>query len=867
MTSSFLVSPDIRDPMILGLTWIEEQAVIYSHPQNLIYAGKNTDRIIIHLINGITPAEPVTLDLGMVKTDFPQEAETRLLDLLQKHSSSFYREGHPTQTSSFCHRIELTSSRPVRKRPYKYPPEKKKIIQSEIESMLKLGIIEPCQSPYSSPIVLVKKKSGEPRLCIDFRNLNAITKEVTQNLPHIHQVVKEFGDSTVFTTLDLKNGYWQVPLHPDSRDYTAFSDTEGVNYRFKVMPFGLKNATGTFQTLMSRTVLHGLINECCRVYLDDIIIYSKNREEHLGHLDLVLERLSLHGLTCALKKCSFGRNQVQYLGHTITPGRNETQSNHIEAIQSAPTPTSRKDLQRFLGVCGWVREYVPHYSEITAPLTNLLRKESRRWRWNDEANEAFLNLKKIFAQPLSLSHPDPDKTFILQTHSSDIGMSAVLYQQTDDGQKATVSFASAKFSPTELRYEKGERDCLAVIWSLKHYKEFLSTHPFILRTDSRALSWLKQFKDTKSKLGRWACLLEEYSYTLEHEIPKNMMFAHALAKQPNLERDEEGDDEIEDRMVFPDEQQTASERIYLANISSPNLFLEVGLEQQNDKAISEVASRWKMINAKERRSREQMEFLKRFKLDASGLWKLVDNRWLMVVPENLYEKILFEYHDSGISGHPGGDETLRSIQNHFTWEGIREDVRDYVKTCVLCTHCKASRPFGKGLNKPRQPQQVWETVAVDLMGPYPKSPRGKQFLLVLTDLFSRWTEAFPLSKATTKKITSIIESEVFSRFGYPNHLLTDNGPQFKGKEWSNFCTRWCIIHWTTPIYHPQANPTERRNQEIKKSLRLRLFVEDHKNWDADISQILYNLRNRRNTVIGKTPSEMIFTSPPKRPGE
>ena len=259
--------------------------------------------------------------------------------------------------------------------------------------MLHQQVIEPCMSPYCSPIVLTKRKNGEPRFCIDFRGLNAITEDVTQALPLIPDVIKEFGDSVVFTTLDLKNGYWQVPLDPDSRNYTAFAAPDGGTYRFKVMPFGLKTATNTFQTLMAQIVLQGLLNECCLVYLDDVIIFSKNWKKHLHHLSLVLERLTIHGLACSLDKCCFVKREVQYLGHLVSANKNSTQDSQIKAIQEASSPSSKRELQRFLGICGWVREYVAGYSEITAPLTNLLRKHTGKWRWTAEAEEAFPRLK------------------------------------------------------------------------------------------------------------------------------------------------------------------------------------------------------------------------------------------------------------------------------------------------------------------------------------------------------------------------------------------------------------------------------------------------------------------------------------------
>ena len=206
MTSSFLVSNAMRDPMILGIPWSEDQEAIYNHPLRCIYAGKSK-RLLIYLIDQQSSGISGNLDLSQLETDLPSEFRPPFEQLLQRHHRAFYKEGHLTQTRSISHKINLTTTKPVRKKPYSYSQDKKKVIQDQIKDMLHQQVIEPCMSPYCSPIVLTKRKNGEPRFCIDFRGLNAITRDVTQALPLIPDVIKEFGDSVVFTTLDLKNGY------------------------------------------------------------------------------------------------------------------------------------------------------------------------------------------------------------------------------------------------------------------------------------------------------------------------------------------------------------------------------------------------------------------------------------------------------------------------------------------------------------------------------------------------------------------------------------------------------------------------------------------------------------------------------------
>ena len=266
--------------------------------------------------------------------------------------------------------------------------------------MLIDGIIEPSNSPYCSPVVIVTRKNGKPRFCVDYRRLNAITIDTSQELPHIQDTLKDLGNARVFSTIDLRNGYWQVRMEEQSKKYTAFTLPQGGTYQFKVMPFGLKNAPSTFQRLMSQIFLVGYINKFCMVYLDDIIIYSQTWSDHLQHVGLILERLKLHDLKCSLEKSRFGKTTTDFLGHIVTAEANFPQEVHVNAILEATTPHSKKALQKFLGICGWIQEYVPHFSDTAAPLTNLLGKQSRRWTWNPTAEKAFQDIKTLFRAPL-----------------------------------------------------------------------------------------------------------------------------------------------------------------------------------------------------------------------------------------------------------------------------------------------------------------------------------------------------------------------------------------------------------------------------------------------------------------------------------
>lgn len=378
--------------------------------------------------------------------------------------------------------------------------------------MLLQNLIEPSDSPYNSPIVVIEYAEKEPRFCVDYRKINAITQD--QNCPgvNIHELVRNIGDHTIFSTIDLKKGYWQVPLASESKACTAFSTPDGNHYQFKVMPFGLKGAPGTFIRLMGK-VLEGLMGDIVEVYLDDLIIKSRTWESHIHNLRLVFERLRTFQLTAHLAKCHFGKREVTYLGHIITAEHNIAPSAHINAIQRAPVPKTKRQLQSFLGTCNWLREYVDHAAEVMADLYKITSRKP--FKWTSEDDKKLQKVKDAFSTLTPLHRPMSDMPFVLQTDASNIGLGATLFQVITD-KKHIIANISATLSDTERRYSSNEKECLAVLWAVTKFRPYLEGRPFVLRTDNRALLWLHKFKEERSKLTRWALTLQEYQFTVEH---------------------------------------------------------------------------------------------------------------------------------------------------------------------------------------------------------------------------------------------------------------------------------------------------------------------------------------------------------------
>lgn len=443
----------LHEPMLLGLAFMLDQEVAVDFKNQVLHYGRQ-ERFSIPLVtdqprprHGLAPQTP-----PVVKQHFPPEYRDRLEALLTTHCRVFAPPGGALPRTRYIkHTIKLKSEQPFRLPPYRYSEAKRREIDSQVREMLAAGVIAPCISEYSSPIVMAPKKDGQYRFCVDYRRLNGITEDSAQPIPRISDALRDLGDAIIFSTLDLKSGYWQVPMDQSSIKYTAFATPSGGAYAFQVMPFGLKGAPGTFQRLMSQEVLANYIGKFCVVYLDDIIIFSKSWEDHLRHLGLVLESLAAHQLTCAPEKCVLGSHQLEYLGFLVKASGNEAKTSYCQSIVEHPEPTTKKELQGFIGTCNWLHEYVESLARLMAPLTSLLRGRGNL-RWTDMARSAFQAVKEAFKKPLKLFRPSPGRPLVLQTDASALGMGAVLYYDRDDGGRDIISFASAKFTPTESRY-------------------------------------------------------------------------------------------------------------------------------------------------------------------------------------------------------------------------------------------------------------------------------------------------------------------------------------------------------------------------------------------------------------------------------
>lgn len=867
----FRIIKEISVPIILGMAWFNKHKAILDFSRNMLIVG-NSERENLPFLQRTLEQMRRTPKISFeeIQHGFPEEQIPAFHSLLSEYADVFDTTVLQ-QTTATEHHIPLTTHKPVYVHPYRLSPRKQEFVKHQVTDMLTQNLIETSDSPYCSPIVVIEypNQEKEPRFCIDYRKLNEIT--VDQNCPsvNIHELVRNIGDYKIFCTIDLKKGYWQVPLAHNSRPYSAFSTPSGEHYQFKVMPFGLKGAPGTFIRMMGK-VLQDLIGNIVEVYLDDLIIKAQTWDEMLLNLRLVLERLRLYQLTASLNKCQFGRTEIKYLGHIITSEHNRAPAAHITAIQQSPPPRTKKQMLSFLGTCNWLREYLPHASEVMAPLYKTTSRKP--FKWHESDNEAFDRVKEAFSQLNPLHRPKADLPYVLQTDASKIGLGATLYQQDGD-QKRIIANISTTLSDTEQKYSSNEKECLAVLWSIKKFRPYLEGQKFILRTDNRALMWLDKFKEERSKLTRWALTLQEYSFTVEHVPGSQNLLADSLSRNPLSETYA---DSVSSDLFPPLPESTDIPSLQHAHINSlqsnsvPLMTTVKNAQKEDDWSNEQIINYEYLLQTHEQDIHsEDKVFLRHHQVINGYLYvrpRDTDD-WYMYVPQSCAETVIKHFHEDPLYCHPGINATTTLIRQQYYWPKLHRDVCEYIQICEPCARTKVAGRIKSHPYKARVITEKHHTWSVDLMGPYTPSSKGNQYLVVVTDICSKWVEAKPIRKATTSAIVQFLEDEIFSRFGYPRCIISDNGSQFISHEWKSACQRWNATHLTTASYSPWQNQVERRNQSIKDKLRVQLLDQPHKRWDKAIPKILYSLRNSVNQATGKSPAEIYFNQKLHHPRE
>nr|XP_040028806.1 uncharacterized protein LOC120817079 [Gasterosteus aculeatus aculeatus] len=454
-----------------------------------------------------------TIDSPVVDMDAQLSAaqKSELQHLVSQFSHVF--SSNPGRTQILQHEIHTPPGVVVRQRPYRIPEARRKAIEEEVQHMLKLEVIEPSKSPWSSPVVMVPKPDGTLRFCNDFRRLNEVSEFDGYPMPRVDELLERLGRARYISTLDLTKGYWQVPLSETAKPKTAFTTPSG-HWQYRTLPFGLHGAPATFQRMMD--ILLRPHRSYAAAYLDDVVIHSETWEDHLNRLRRVLLELRRAGLTANPRKCHLGLSEANYLGFQVGRGVIRPQEKKVEAVRAAPRPSTKSQVRAFLGLAGYYRCFIPNFSSLASPLTDLTRKgQPEKINWTPEAEEALRKIKMALTAEPVLRAPDFGCPFLLQTDASDTGLGAVLSQIQED-EEHPVLYLSRKLTPAEKNYAAVEKEALAIKWAVLELRYYLLGRRFTLFTDHAPLQWMARAKDTNARVTRWFLALQDFHFEVRH---------------------------------------------------------------------------------------------------------------------------------------------------------------------------------------------------------------------------------------------------------------------------------------------------------------------------------------------------------------
>ncbi|KAL1920943.1 uncharacterized protein VTP21DRAFT_11578 [Calcarisporiella thermophila] len=768
------------------------------------------------------------------------DEQEKLNALLGEYEDIFHGLG---RTGTVEHQIETGDAKPIKCTPYRTTWQDQQIIKREIEEMLEQGVIEPAISPWAFPVVLVRKKNGKIRFCVNFQKLNDVTSKDTYPLPHINDILDALHGATVFSTLDAASGYWQVALKEEDRPKATFVTRYGT-YQFRVMPFGLCNAPATFQRLMEH-VLDGMLWKNVVVFIDDINVYSRTFDEHVEHLRAVFQRLRVHNLKLNRDKCRFGQRQLKYLGHTISAGGVAVDESKMEKLMWMPRPQSIRDVRCFLGLASYYRRFIPKFSNIAMPLHQLTSKD-QEWRWREDVEEqAYQTLRAALVKPPVLAYPNPDldREFHLITDASGEGLGAILEQEQDNGERKVISYASRGLHRSEKNYAITDLEALAVVWAIGHFRHYLAGRHFWLHTDHSALRWVFRSENPTGRMARWSIFLSQFDFTTKHcraalartTLEGQGHYRHGLIAKDNGSGFDGFDDNSLDLHLFTTMEQAKYYSIY-NYLNSKTYPIDA-----NDKTKQQVRSWARPYAIRDGR--------------------LVKRKYTAIPIELLREDnardVVERVH---AEGHFGINNTWNRVRIRYDAPNLFNLVRDVVTRCDTCQRRRRRGPRQAELHPMLIPPQPMEIMGIDAAGPLPQTKKGNRYILVAVDMLSGWPIARAVSNITTETTIDFLIADVVSIYGCPKRLVSDQGSNFTGELVQQFLRRLEIHPTPTSAYRPEANgKVERMNQTLKATIAK--MSRGRTDWDDALPLALMAIRAKRHEATGYSPYEVLFGMP------
>lgn len=757
--------------------------------------------------------------------------KSQLKQLLLQFPTVFSNK--PGLCNKFEYDIKLKDYTPFKGHYYPIPACYQKEVARQIQELINDGIIERSDSPYINPILVVPKKDQSVRLCLDARSINTRIVNDYETNRGINEILSQGKNTNFLSTIDLTASYWQIPLSPNSRRFTAFQ-FQGRTYHFTRIPFGISISQAALLRAMDK-VFGEDISDFLMLYIDDALIHSPSFPEHLNHLYQILSKLKESNMTVKLNKSMFCRKEVPFLGYIFTTQGLKPDPQKISAIKDFPIPKSRKQLKAFIGLVNFYNRFCERYSDTIQPLMKLTSK-TQKFNWTEKETDVFNQVKALFIET-QLHHPDCTKPFYLQTDCSNIAIGGHLYQLNDNGDKKAIMFISRTLKTFEIKYTTTELECLAIVHCLNKVRHIILGNPVRILTDHKALIFLKTCKLLTPRLTRWILSLEEYNYTISYCPGKLNTVADVLSRT----RYEE----------LPNNPTETS--IYIAKIEhniSPTfkrIIQDMPQYQSNDEIIKAHIQSATPVEDIENMPQPVPKYI----MYKGLLYKFTNGGYKLVIPSEIAYHLIKECHEFYL--HCGIEKCLLILQEYFTFTNMHKKIRKFIRACDSCQKCKHSTNPLVGEAIGISCTGVRDMISIDFVGPLPRSNFGTRYILITLDNYSKFIKLYPLKNATTRAVINKLFNDYIPTYGKPTKILSDNGTQFRSHNYVNNLNENNIKPIFIPIRHPKMNMSERYIQNVKRCLRT-LCHDKQKSWYNHISLIENCLNEIPNHTTGCTPN-------------
>jgi transposase InsO family protein len=770
--------------------------------------------------------------LKRIKKLYSNKMDDQLMSLITEFNSIFMADKWDIgKTILTKHKID-THGEPVLVKPYRQPKHFEEKLDEVIKNFEENDIIEKCNSPWNFPLVCVwKKDKQEIRVCVDFRQLNKITVRPAFPMPNVEDMLNILNGAKCFSTIDLGNAYYQVELEDESKIKTAFSTKNG-QYCFKRMPFGIAAAPATFQELMVK-VLGDLNWKEAVVYLDDILIFAKDKKEHLQRVKNVFQKIKESGLKINPEKCQFLVEKTKFLGYVISKDGIETDKTKIDAINKFQNPSCIKHLRSFLGLTNYYRKFIKDYARYSKVLEGLCGKnKDKKIMWTPECDEAFQKLKDKMVKTPILAYPDFNKDFILDTDASFDTIGAVLSQKDEYGRERVIAYGSHKMNKHELGYCITRKELLAIYYFTQHFKHFLYGKRFLLRTDHKAITFMMTTKNPITpQFQTWINFLSSLDMKMEFRKGEKHSNADAMSRNSS---------------ELCSQCQTMHEEAKKGKIKTRILAID---EESNE-------FKWQKDNEEIKRIMEDI------RKGITKKWKLKDD--IVATIDNKYwipktKRIAFIEDMHKMLCHAGSKKVYNYLKDDFDMENMREIIKEIVQSCENCQRRKTLTTKTKERHIKQFADEPFQKIYMDFCGPFKRNVNGYQYILAIIDQFSRYISLNAVAHQDEKTVRKILLDRWIWKFGPPKEIHVDKGKTFESALFKETLKKFKVeLFYSSPYHHNTNGVVERQFRTIRDAINIRMKDGMHRDWTEAIPEIEFMLNSTIQATTGVSPAEIIF---------